>query len=509
MSGDGRRIPADFSAVDEVWAQRDGARSRLDVAYLVYVVLLSAGVLGAPATRLAAQALARPDVLELLRHESTPPLSVLAAGLAAAGAVVLGATRGPAVLSPFFTATLASGPRPRHTALLRPFLRALLLPTGLLLALAALLGTTLWTAGDATGSDVAVSLVAALGTALLVQAAWLLGQLLHSSARWATVVLILALTAATLLLPFRCSPTALWPGTAGSGTAWAIGLLVAGLAGLCACVPLLDRLSGRVLAEQAARWDAAATMATSGDLTGAGAAFRALPTTGRRLPVIGAGPLPVVYARRDVLAWLRTPERSFVGLLGAVAGGALLMLPSVMTGPTGWAAAAGGALVLWTASGGFTDGIRHAVATLGSPVLFGQGVRAQLLGHAIAPCFVLVLAASGGAVPVLAQAAGQSLAPLVVLPLLVASLIVARAWAAAKGPMPLRLAVPMPTPQGDASVIPQLMWHSDSLWMALLLALPPLVVLPVGGLALAAVTALVLGALALVLTEQRLRQLRG
>ena len=52
MSDDGRRTPADFSAVDEVWAQRDGARSRLDAAYLVYVVLLSAGVLGAPATRL-------------------------------------------------------------------------------------------------------------------------------------------------------------------------------------------------------------------------------------------------------------------------------------------------------------------------------------------------------------------------------------------------------------------------------------------------------------------------
>ena len=109
----------------------------------------------------------------------------------------------------------------------------------------------------------------------------------------------------------------------------------------------------------------------------------------------------------------------------------------------------------------------------------------------------------------LAQAAGQSLAPFGVLPLLVASLVVGRAWAAAKGPMPLRLAVPMPTAQGDVSVIPQLMWHSDSLWMALLLVLPPLAVLPVGGLALAAVTALALGSLALVLTELRLRQLRG
>lgn len=501
--------PVDFSAVDEVWAQRRGARSRLELAYLVYLAVMTIGVLGLPVARVAAQALARPDVLVLLRAEQAATVGVLIAGLTAAAAVGLGAVRGPAVLSTFFTATLASGPRPRRTALLRPFLRALLMPVGLLLCAAALPAMTLRTVGEATAGDVAWFLVASTGMALLVHASWLLGQLLGPWARRALVLGLLLCAGGSLLLPTGLSPSVVWPASGADAAAWACGLLAAGLASVLVCIPLLDRLPGRVLAEQASRWETASTIATSGDLTGAGGVFRALPSTGRRLPVVGARPLAWLYLRRDALAWLRTPERTVLAVAGAAAGSVGLLSPDLIAGPVGWSLAATGAVVLWAASGALTDGIRHAVATLGAPALFGQGARTQILLHIPAPALGLGAVAEGAAAAVvLAQPTTPSVLPLALLPVIVLSLVLARVWAAAKGPMPLKLATPMPTAQGDASVLPQLLWHSDWVWVVLLVTLFPLGVLHGAGPGTALLVGGALLTVVALMAEARLLRLR-
>src|SRR5699024_3232904 len=55
------------------------------------------------------------------------------------------------------------------------------------------------------------------------------------------------------------------------------------------------------------------------------------------------------------------------------------------------------------------------------------------------------------------------------LPVLLALVLVAaRARDAAKGPMPLSLMTPIPTPQGDLSVLSVLVWQADALLLAVL-----------------------------------------
>ena len=168
---------ASLAPVREVWAQRARARSRTDLLYLLYLAGLTAVVLGLPALIWAGRLLARPDVLALLGREEAVPAVVALALAVAATLVGLGGVRGPALLPPFFTATLASGPLPRGVVLRRPFARALLLPLSAAVLPSALVAATLLAAGKA-GPDSATSLVlAGIGLGLLWGGAWCAGQL--------------------------------------------------------------------------------------------------------------------------------------------------------------------------------------------------------------------------------------------------------------------------------------------------------------------------------------------
>ena len=146
---------SDLSAVREVWASRSSARSRADLLYLVYVAALSVLVLGIPALNSAGQLLSRPDVLPMLGASRAPQVVAAATLVAAAIAVLVGAVRGPALMAPFLVATLASSGLHRRDVLRRPFARALLVPVLGLALLAALVGSTLLSAGHAeTGAAV-------------------------------------------------------------------------------------------------------------------------------------------------------------------------------------------------------------------------------------------------------------------------------------------------------------------------------------------------------------------
>ncbi|MFC0001333.1 hypothetical protein ACFFLC_11280, partial [Brachybacterium conglomeratum] len=99
-------MSASLGPVREVWAQRSRARSRGDLLYLLYVVAMGAVVLGLPALLSAGRALARGDVLALLLSAGAPPTATALSLAVAAGLRGLGEVRGPALLPPFFTATL-------------------------------------------------------------------------------------------------------------------------------------------------------------------------------------------------------------------------------------------------------------------------------------------------------------------------------------------------------------------------------------------------------------------
>ena len=455
--------------VREIWAERAGARTRGDILYLLYVAALSVLILLVPALRMAGAFLARPDVLPALLAAHAPQVTAAMTLAGGAALVLLGAVRGPALLAPFFTATLASSGLRRRDVLWRPLARALLGPVLGMVTLSVLVASTLVMAAQATPAGAAWFVLAATGTGMLLGAAWFAGELLREGPRRLLAGGLLGAAAVLALFPHGAGLGAAYPVGADRPEAWAVALLVAGLAAVGACVALLDRLRGAVLREQAARWETATTVATSGDLVAASGAFRTPPSTGRHLPAIGPRPLVLLYARRDAIAWLRTPERAVLGVVVALAAAAGLAGSTLLSGPRAWAAVLLGALALWGASGALVDGIRHGVHTLGAPRLFGQSAAAQVILHAVAPTALLaVLGAAGGAGVLLASGGGAGPAALLLPALLAPVLVAGRVRDAAKGPMPLALSTPMPTPQGDLVVLPMLAWHSDALLLALL-----------------------------------------
>lgn len=507
-------MSSELAAVRQVWAGRSQARTRADTLYLVYLGVLSALVLGLPGLRSVGSLLDRPDVLPVLLHPSAPMM--LGALLLALGAVMvmLGAVRGPALLSPFLTSSLATSGLRRRTVLWRPFLRALLVPVlGAMIAAGAVL-TTLMSAGAADGADT-WSVVAAAGAGMLLGALWLSGQLLAPGARRLLAGGLLAAAATAALAPAVREGGNLLPGldaphplTAGSSVPGAVALLVAGVAAVVAGVLLLDRLRGAVLREQAQRWEAMATSATSGDLVAASGALRPPPSAGRRLRAIGPHPLVLLYARRDAVAWLRSPERFLGGVLVGLGASALLCGSALLTGPLAAGAVVLGSVALWGASGTLVDGIRHGVHTLGAPTLFGQSAARQMLLHCLAPLLMLTaLAVAGGGVVTL-LAGGAPVTALLLPVLLAPVLVVAQARDATKGPMPLELMTPMPTPQGDVAVLRMLAWQSDALLLALLCGAVLAGLALLGPLAMLGGASLLAGAMVL-MARVRLRALRG
>jgi hypothetical protein len=459
MSANRRR----HATVRAIWSLRAQAPARRETAWTIYLTVFLLLVIGLPVARALVLWGSRPMLLSVLMAPSALPIALAVVCAAGATAVGVGHLRGPAVLSRFFTATLAANDEPRRHGLGRPYLRSLAVLVAITSVLGGLLGAVL-VSGAGAGPGVAVSwALCGLAVGLLLQAAWVIGEVAGKAVRRAVSALLLLATAA-LVLGTWAAPVAVgrWAAVMGVALgaplatmgALAVGVVAAGCGYLA-----LDRACGSVLDQQAARWESALTSAGTADLSGAAGTYRALPSAGRRLPAVGGGGRPVgLYVRRDVMGWMRHPARTTVGILG-VLGGALLIcagpvwLPAV--GPTlAGLATCVGALALWFASGVFVDGIRHGIESLGAPPLLGQGVGTQSVLHAIAP--LLLVAA-------LVLVAGVAFGAVVLVALVQAAVcIVGRIRDAAKGPMPLGLVAPMLTPEGDMSVLPTLLWQAEA-----------------------------------------------
>jgi hypothetical protein len=148
------------------------------------------------------------------------------------------------------------------------------------------------------------------------------------------------------------------------------------------------------------------------------------------------------------------------------------------------------------------------VHTAGSPALFGQTAETQALLHAIAPALALgMLTLLGSGVMLWASSTAELtglLLPLSLLPIILAG----RVRDAAKGPMPLSLMTPMPTPQGDLSMLPMLAWQSDAILLALLAGVLLAALAPLGGAWLLGGAALAAAVMSL-MAKARLRALRS
>lgn len=427
-----------------------------DVLYRVYVTVLLLAALTGPALYAVMVSVSSPPLVVLVEHAQFPSLVVACTGLLLVAALAAGQVRGPVVLSPFMVHVTVHGPKPRRVSLHSPFRSALLLLLPLGAVLGALPPAASVRAGEGGPTTLVVGGLAGATVGILVTVAWLAGQALTPRTTTWTAVLCLLIAGGLAMW---------WPGPLGL-TGWGLVTAAAGCL-LLVVPPLLDRLSGPVLLEQAHRWHTATTAGGAGDLAAAAATYRTRPRRPRPAGAVGDTTLlPVLFLRRDLVGALRTPVRSLV------AGGALFLailmgaLSTTLPDQMAWFVVGTSSLTGYVALGVWSDGFRHSVEASAAPTLYGLSDHQLLSLHALLPlAVVLTLGTTAGLLAVLVG--GQPL--MAALALCGALFCVAvRMFDAAKGPMPLILLTPAPTPMGDASAIPIAMWQADALLLAAL-----------------------------------------
>lgn len=518
-----------FSASRAVLAARDGRPRVADIAFVVYASLLVALIVGAPLVRFAVLGLIEPDAAGVVASTGAASLALLAAGSVLL--VTLGGrVRGPVVPRPAAVQFLADSPLPRRLTLRRPFLGSALALLGFgvlvggVLALSRLLlpgerqpisvGSSaesrlvIGYAGAADPTAAAAFLLGVVGFALLLGVVWLIGQ--RGSRRAVGIVSVVATVTAVLGLwvPAMLFITPwgwlglLWaPLVGGSDTVsltsagieamttgsssfvfvsggqsvlwWpAVASLVVGI-GMLVFVPrTLDGLRSGPLLEQAQRWQRVGTLLQSGDTAGAVGGLRSTPTVGRRIPLRMSGPFWLVVLRRSLVGARRTPGRVLFGSLVLFASGAGVGLALALPDGVRWMLAIPAAFLAYLAVGVWCDAVRHGVESAGTPTLYGRSPFALVLAGALAPLAAAILLGGLGAlVGALGSPAPGGVAllePLWWWLLIALWIVVLRVFDAAKGPLPITLLMPVPTPFGDASSANVLLWQSDAVLLALL-----------------------------------------
>ncbi|HXH33859.1 MAG TPA: hypothetical protein VNJ54_05530 [Plantibacter sp.] len=528
-SSDRRADRVVFRASRAVLAGRDGRPRVADIAFIVYASILVALIVGAPLVRFAVLGLIEPDAASVVASITPGVASLLAAG--AVLLVLLGGrVRGPVVPRPAAVAFLADSPLPRRLTLRRPFVTSAIalvvggLLAGGVVALSRLLvpadsvvsaGSRLETAfvvggaGPTEPGAVVAFLVGGLGFCVLLSVVWLLGQrgsgrvaaaiasavattgliglwlpALHTLTPWGWTGLLWARlrgdsgivmlsgpqyemlrdgASSSFLISVQPPAPLVWP---------AVALVIVGVAALMFVPRSLDALRSAPLLEQAQRWQRVGVMVQSGDTAGAVGGLRSTPRSGRRVPLRMTGPLWLVVLRRSLVGALRTPGRVLFGSAVLLACGIGVGFTLALPDGVRWMLAVPVAFVAYLAVGVWCDAVRHGVESAGTPTLYGRSTFTLVVAGAIAPLVVAVLLGGLGALlGALASPAAGGIAllePLWWWLLLALWIVVLRVFDAAKGPLPITLLMPVPTPFGDASSANVLLWQSDAVLLALL-----------------------------------------
>jgi hypothetical protein len=461
-------------AVRTIRRARAEGSSRGDVAYAVYAGVMLAAIVIVPVLRAVVLYLAEPAASAVLVDVGSVISATVFAG-ACAGFVALGGVRGPAVLSPFLIFAVAGTGHPRRRTLLRPVVRAMLALALLGVGITLLPALVLVAAGSASvGAAVAFSAAGAL-VGVVCGGCWLLGQRATGAVRAWIVSGVLATGAAWVAVP-RLRPVLPWgwfaslfPSGVLSGSAgFALGGLGVLAAAAVAVVPvLLDGLRGPALLSQAQRWQAAGTLAFTGDLAMAMGEFRAVPRRGRGLAAIGGRGLVLMFLRRDLVGSLRTPARFVLACAGCLGFGLLIAVAVGASGAGAWVASCAAGLLGFLALGVWSDGFRHAAEVAAAPPLYGVSTLRLLGLHAVLPVVGGLVFATAGVVAWAGIWGGRvSASALAVAVLSVLLLVLVRVYDSAKGPLPLTLMAPVPTPAGDASALVVAVWQADAVILA-------------------------------------------
>ncbi len=456
-----------LGAVRRAYRQRRDRRTNGDIVFALYLALLLVPVVGFPVVRGIVVMLAEPTVVSLLQSTSAPRVVGVACGVFLAGLAGMGRLYGPVTLQPIFVTLLADTDLPRSRTLLRPFVMSALVVTTSSLVAGVLIGGVLVHVGAAPVAAGVRFVIASLFFGLIGGVTWLAGQAVRPRYAWIPPAAILATTAIGAVFPPSTVVTPWgwvglsWPTSASSGPWPAVLLMCTAVAAAWCVRRLLDSLRSTRLMEEAEKWRSVGTAALSGDVASALGGFRARPTVGRTWTALSGRTTPGRFLVRDLLGGMRTPGR-------LVLGSAVLVVAccTVAVAPTGngWLLAGLGSGLGFLALGVFSDGFRHAAEAGVAPPLYGYPTALLYVLHAVLPTVAVLAAVVLGVVLAVVSGASASSAAGVGLVFLV--LVVVRAYHSAKGPLPVVLLTPVPTPLGDLSSLHVAIWQADALLIA-------------------------------------------
>lgn len=472
------------------------ARSASDRRYAAYLGAMLSVAFVAPTARALWISASQPEVLRALATPNAP----LVGGLCAAGlwiaALLAGRLRGPALRPPLLTHVFARSEHSRVSAFGGSIVRAGAVVTAVTSVVSAGIGGLLGVQA-ALPFDSALA-IAALGAGIgvcvgvIATVLWLAGQALPRLAG-ALAIGLTMLVGLTIALPAsaRFTPwgwtAALWNGAgiavAGSSHAapWPapVALLCALTVVLVSSTPaLFARLDSRVLEAQATRWESSSLHASGMDFSSALAAYQGRPWAGRRVRAVRTSAqgrrglaLTRTFVIRDAVGAARAPGRLAAGALGITAASVLVTLASSAPQPGVGLGVLGafGAVVAFAALGPFTDGVRHAAAVAADLPVYGVSDAHVLVLHSVFPVVAALLIAGITASASATLIGVAPLAPVLCSAAVAVCAVFARVGNALKGPLPVRLLTPIPTPEGDLSGAVRFLWSIDGIVLVALI----------------------------------------
>lgn len=452
----------------EIWNARNSAgRDRAFAVYMAFMVALVAVV---PVARAVWMGATSPAGLALFADAAAPVVASLLVAMLWAGALLVGRVRGPALLAPFLTHTLAMSDLRGTDIFLRPMLRATALIATTTTTVAVTVGASLAQHGIVRILDVALFGVGGALVGAVTAALWLTGQAFPRAAGAAALsILILAFVAFATPALHVVLPWA-WVGYPTQMRAPMMAALAALTVALLAAVPpLLNRLRHATLMAQSLRWDALVTHATGMDFASAVTMYQPHPRIGRRWRAVRPGrTLSATFFVRDAIGAARTPGRLAIGV-GALAASGMLLTLALTPGAPAWLLGAVAGVIAFGGLGPLTDGLRHAASMAADFSPYGVSDRTLVAYHLLFPLVVTVavlLAAVGVAAVLMAVPPGTVVLSALLLGLFVLGI---RVNSAIKGPLPTVLLAPMPTPMGDSMAAVRLVWALDAIMLAALL----------------------------------------
>jgi hypothetical protein len=457
-------MTAQLAAARAIWAERGSSRHQ-DRAFIAYSVVLGGVVVLAPLIRLVWLFLNTNSALAVLSLPEASTFGGFAVCSLWAGAFVVGATRGPAVLPPFLAYAWTTGPVPGRLIFGRSFARLGVLLGAIFGVIAGAVAASLKALGRTDSGGIVLFGASGVAIGVIAAALWLAGECWPHRTPMLGVAIWVVGAVGLAVPPLRLwSP---WAWTMGSypgvPPGWGIGATFV-FAGAVACMLpfLLNRLDGDTVGRQSALWELAVAHSVSLDLRSASSTFQARPRLGRRLrAVVASRQMDAVFFVRGVVGAIRAPARLSRGF-------ALLGASGFVSGMAGadaiysFALAAGAGVLAYAGLAVVTDSVYHAAQVVSDLPLFGISDGRLLRAQLLFPALVSTVASLSGVLVACSVLSTFELGPVTAALTVTLLALGARVSDSLRGPSPTFLLSSAPSAMGDPMPALRILWALDA-----------------------------------------------